>query len=115
MVKLNKLIQLIGPQDSGKTELRRRMCPDAIDISLFFQSGFNAPMADAPGYYFEGFPGTDRARNLLNHWLNTKYITITRIGKSSIGYQNPGVFIYEGLSPLHGIEHSLIWEVNKYV
>jgi hypothetical protein len=112
-----KLIQLIGPQDCGKTELRRSLCPGAIDITsaLHAQSGFNKEMLDAPGYYFD----LDCIRlerhvpRRLRDWIMSDEIVINRMCDTPVVYRNPGIWICEGRWPLHIDCPTFIWHVRR--
>lgn len=106
------LIQLVGPQACGKTELRRRLCPDAVNIGSSLRSMFNAEMIDAPGYWFEETVLTARMLARLENWMSSTWIDVEIMGHPSELIHNPGIWLYEGLRPI-AVEPTMIWEVNQ--
>ena len=107
------LIQLVGPPDCGKTELRRRLCPHAVDIGRALRGPFNAEMLDASGYWFEEMHLDPYMRARLEEWMATTIIRIDIMYKGGDHItNNPGIWFYEGLRPI-AVEPTLIWEVNK--
>lgn len=109
-----QLIQLVGGQGCGKTELRRRMCPGAVDIGHSLVSMFNGEMWRAPGYWFDADSITldHRAEHKLREWMNTGLIVIHQQAQEVTVTPNPGVWIVESCRPID-FQPSMIWEVDR--
>ncbi len=106
------LIQLVGPMACGKTELRRRLCPNAVHIGSALYGPFNAAMLDASGYWFQEMTLDSYMRARLEEWMASKIIRIDIMYAEAKTTPNPGIWIYEGLRPI-AVEPTMIWEVNK--
>ena len=94
----SKLIQLVGPQRSGKTTLRQTLCPQAVEVNL--ESNF-IPELEMPNqfqYYFYS-NGFLTMRN-LQEFLEGHDLFVNRKGKPTTRRFGDFVFIFEGSSPL---------------
>ena len=106
------LIQIIGPQNCGKTALVQALCPGVVDIRSCMQGMFNAKMFGAPGYYFQEANLGPRERNRLEFWMGCPIIPVHTLMEPVRGYPNPGIWIYEGLKPIV-VEPTRVWYVGK--
>ena len=105
------LIQLIGPEGCGKSELRRRLCPDAVNIDYALGSRFwNSEMIEASGFYFEEVINR-WCLDKLEAWMCELTIDVHMKGSPVITIKNPGIWIYEGLRPIQ-VEPTMIWRVD---
>lgn len=109
---MNQLIQLIGPQDCGKTELRKRLCPGAVDIGRSLQSAFNKEMVQGYQFYFE-YNLTEKGLQKLKKFLESDGITVEQMRVEPVHRKGNFTFIYCGQEALN--LPGMIWSVNREV
>jgi hypothetical protein len=107
---MNNLIQFIGPQGSGKSTLRKLLCPNAIEICL--NRAF-PPQALLGGgnqfYFFDRDPQT--IKHLKSFLKNKEGILVNRPYEEAIWGFGDFIFIYEGTEPLP-IENSRVFTIG---
>lgn len=109
---MKQLIQIIGPNDCGKTQLIRSFEKEIIysDIILFNTWTHYLDVPGKPIYLFQEVRKEHFSK--LIQLVTSEFITINEPCKEPKIITNNGIWIYEGCEPLD-VEPTLIWEVKK--
>jgi hypothetical protein len=111
---VKKLIQIIGPRDSGKMTLLRSLLGTTwIDANPLFYTYFNGLLVAPPKVcLITEFRGTPENLTRLRAYLREQAIVIHRLNEQPTAIVNDKIWVYKGRSPIIGVE-SLIFNVEK--
>lgn len=107
------LLQIIGPPNSGKTELIRRFAPNAVNITQCLFRAFNAKMLQEETFLIDE-PPCARGLAKLQKWIIAPSIRIEIMCAPPQTICNMSrLWIYEGDFPIN-IHPTRIWRIEKW-